>query len=89
MTSYPHGRQVGDRGRGDVVAVRWPQVPGPVGAMLVIVRDILVKDRPEVPLPGDQHLVGDLSPGCAHPVGCQKLASGCDLRIRERSGGRA
>jgi hypothetical protein len=35
--------------------------------MLVVVRDVLVQDRPEVPLPGDQQPVGDLSPGCAHP----------------------
>ena len=31
---YPR-RQVGDRSRGDVAAVRWPQVPGPVRAMPV------------------------------------------------------
>jgi len=29
---------VGDRGHGAVAAVRWPQVPGPVQAMLVTVR---------------------------------------------------
>jgi len=41
-------------GRGDVVAVLWPQVPGPVGTMLVTVRDVLVQDRPEVlALPSD------------------------------------
>ena len=34
-----------DRGSEDAVAVRWPQVPGPVRAMLVIVRDVLVQDQ--------------------------------------------
>ena len=34
MTSYLRRRQIGDRGGGDLAAVRWPQVPGPVGTML-------------------------------------------------------
>jgi len=61
-------RQVGDRDRGDVGAVRWPQVPGSVRAMAVIVRDILIQDRAQVPRPGDEQPVGDLGPGCAHPA---------------------
>src|SRR5215468_146142 len=66
-TMYPGRRKVGDQGRDAVVAVWWPQVPGPVRAMLVIVRGVLVEDRPQVPRPGDQHPVGDLDPGGAHP----------------------
>src|SRR5690349_9967562 len=68
MTPYSHRRQVGDRSCDDVVAVRWPQIPGPVRAMLVVVRDILIQDGPEVPWPGDQHPVGDLGPDGAHPA---------------------
>ena len=63
MTSYSRRRQVGGRGCGDVVVVRWLQVPRPVRAMLVIVRDVLLQHRPQVPWPGDQHPVGDLGPG--------------------------
>ncbi|HEY2087431.1 MAG TPA: hypothetical protein VGH54_15625 [Mycobacterium sp.] len=46
-TSYPGRRQVGDRGC-DAAAVRSPQVPPPVRAMVVIVRDVLLQDRPQV-----------------------------------------
>jgi hypothetical protein len=67
MTSYPR-RQVGDGGRDAVVVVWWSQVPGPVRAMPVIVRDILIQDRPQVPRPGDQHPVSDYSPRCPHPA---------------------
>src|SRR5689334_6936667 len=38
VTPYPRRRQVGDRGHCDVVAVRWPQVPGPVRTILVVAR---------------------------------------------------
>src|SRR5690348_18211288 len=38
--------------RPGVAAVRRPQVHGPVRAMLVIVRDVLGQDRPQVPRPG-------------------------------------
>ena len=37
-TSDSRCRQVGGHGHGDVVAVWWPQVPGPVRAMAVVVR---------------------------------------------------
>ena len=37
-------------------------------AMVVVVRDVLFQDRAQVPLPGDQHPVGDLGPGCSHPA---------------------
>jgi len=74
VTSYPHRRQVSDRGCADVVVIRWPQVPGPVRAMLVVMRDVLVQDRVQVPRPGDEHPVGDLGPGRAHPVPLQNLA---------------
>jgi hypothetical protein len=47
-------RHVGDLGHGDVVAVRWPQIPGPVRAMLVVMADVLIQDRAQVPWPGDQ-----------------------------------
>jgi len=46
VASYPRRRQFGDLGCFDAVVVRWPQVPGPVRAMLVVVRDVLVQDRP-------------------------------------------
>jgi hypothetical protein len=49
VASYPSRRQAGDRGC-DVVAVR-PQVPCPVWAMLVIVHDVLLEHRLEVPRP--------------------------------------
>jgi hypothetical protein len=45
---YSYRGQVGDRGFADVAAVRWPQVPGPVRAMVVVVRDILGQDRAQV-----------------------------------------
>jgi hypothetical protein len=35
--------------------------------MPVVMRYVLVQDRPQVPRPGDQHPVGDLSPDGAHP----------------------
>jgi hypothetical protein len=41
---------------------------------------VLVQDRAQVPRPGDQHPVGDLSPDSAHPVGCQNSAAAADLR---------
>src|SRR5689334_7083126 len=49
--SYHRHRQVGDRDSGDVGALRWPQVPGPVRAMAVIVRDVLTQDCAQA-LPG-------------------------------------
>ncbi len=39
---------------------------GSVRAMPVVVRGILVQDRPEMPWPGDQHPIGDLGPDCAY-----------------------
>src|ERR1035441_10502326 len=48
--SYSRRRQVGGRGHGDVVAVRWPQVPGSVRAMVVVVRGVLIQDRAQVPI---------------------------------------
>jgi len=53
VTPYPRRRQVSDPG----AAVWRPQVHAAVRAMLVIVRDVLVQDRPQVPRPGDQHPV--------------------------------
>ena len=58
---------VRDRGRGDVVAVWRSQVPGPMRAMVVLVHDVFVQYRPQVPGPGNQHPVSDLGPGCPHP----------------------
>src|SRR5271166_5537432 len=37
-------REVGDRDRAVVIVVGWPQVPGPVRAMPVIMRDVLAQD---------------------------------------------
>jgi hypothetical protein len=64
---YPRCRQVGDQCWSARVVIWWPQVPGPVRAMLVIVPGVLVQDRPQVPRPGDQHPVGDLGPDGADP----------------------
>jgi hypothetical protein len=55
--SYPRCGEVGQWSRGDVAWVWRPQVPGPVRAVLVIVRGVLVQDRPQVPRPGDQYPV--------------------------------
>src|SRR5580692_11684103 len=60
--------QAGDRGCADVADVRWLQVPGPVRAMVVVVRDVLGQDRAQVPRPGDQHPVGELGPGGPYPA---------------------
>jgi len=49
--SYPRCRQVGDRSWDDIVVVWWLQVPGPVRAMHVVVRDVLVQDCAQVPRP--------------------------------------
>lgn len=68
VASYPCRRLVGDRGCDAVAAVGWPQVPVPVRAMPVVMRYVLVQDRPQVPQPNDQHPVGDLSPDGAHPA---------------------
>jgi hypothetical protein len=71
VTSYPRRRQVGDRGCEDAVAVRWPQVPGPV-AMLVIVGDVLVQDRPMPLLVWRKTVHGDVAV-------VQSLESACIL----------
>jgi hypothetical protein len=65
---YSRRRQVGGGGHGDAVAVWWPQVPGSVRAMVVIVRGVFIQDRAQVPRPGDQHPVGDLGSGCSDPA---------------------
>lgn len=49
---YPRRSQVGNRVGDDATAVWWPQIPGPVRATLVVVRDVLVQDRAQVPRPG-------------------------------------
>ena len=54
MAPYSCRRGVSDRGYRNVTAIRWSQVPGPVRATLVVMRDVLVQDRPEVPWPGDR-----------------------------------
>ena len=41
--SNPQRRQVGNRVGGDVAAVWWPQVPGPVRPMAVVVRPELAQ----------------------------------------------
>ena len=74
MTSYPR-RQVGDGGCDATVVVWWSQVPGPVRAMPVIVRDILIQDRPQVPRPGDQHRAGDLRRDGANPALVMRVRS--------------
>jgi len=62
--AHEHNCQVSNRG----VAAAWrPQVHGTVWAMLVVVRDVLFQDRPQVPRPGDQHPVSDLGLGRRAP----------------------
>jgi hypothetical protein len=39
-----------------------------VRAMAVVVRDVLVQNRPQMPQPGDQHPVGGLGSCGAHPA---------------------
>jgi hypothetical protein len=39
---YSGRGQVGDFGRGGPVAIRWPQVPGPVRAMLVVMDGVAI-----------------------------------------------
>jgi hypothetical protein len=43
---YLRGCQVGDRRWVGLGVVWWPQIPGSVRAMMVIVRDVLVQDCP-------------------------------------------
>jgi hypothetical protein len=88
---YLRHRQVGARGYSDVAAVRWPQVPGPVRAMLVVTHGVVVQDRVQVPWPGDQHPIGDLGPGCAHPafgIGVRPRAPRRDLQHVDLCGGK-
>jgi hypothetical protein len=77
---YSRCRQAGGRGHGDVIAVWWAQVPGPVRAMVVIVRGVLLQDCAQVPRSGDQHPVGDLGPDRPHP------ALGISVRFRAAGG---
>jgi hypothetical protein len=91
MTSYRRRGQVGDGDCDAVVVVWWPQVPGLVRAMLAIVRDVLVQDRAQMPCPGDQHPVGDLGPGGAHPalgIGVRPRAAWRDLHHLDLRGRR-
>ncbi len=76
---YPRRREVGDRGGAAVIVVGWPEVPGPVRAMLVIVRDVLAQDSAQVPLAQDEHPVGAFgADGAYEPLGdgvgrCRRL----------------
>ena len=74
---YFRGRQVSGGGHGAVVVVWWPQVPGSVRAMVVVVRGVFIQDRAQVPWPGDQHPVGDLGPGFSDPA--------LGIRVRSRA----
>ena len=59
----------------DVCAqIRWMRTTGgrtlaqcPVRPVSVVVIDILIKDQPQVPLAGDQHLVQALAAGAGDP----------------------
>ena len=53
-TSYVPGSGIGDGGRGAFASARWPQVPGSVRAMLVVVRGVAVQDGAQVPSPGNE-----------------------------------
>ena len=64
------------------VAVRWPQIPGPVQTMPAVMRGVLLQDRPQVARPGDQHPIGDLGPGRAH----QAIRRGSFRSVRELTG---
>jgi len=54
MTPHHRCHKIGDDGRSDLVSTRRAQVPGPVRAMLVVMRGVLVQNRAKVPWPGDQ-----------------------------------
>lgn len=45
-------------------------------------RDVLVRDRVQIPRPGDQHPVGDLGPGCAHPCAAPNSFIVAELVLR-------
>jgi len=40
----------------------------PVRPVLVVMSDVLIQDRVQVPLPGDERPVGDLRPDRTHPA---------------------
>jgi hypothetical protein len=44
-----------------------PRCPALMPAMPVVMGGVLIQDRAQVPRPGDQHPVGDLSPDSADP----------------------
>src|SRR5215467_12776566 len=54
--------------QGGIVAVRWPQVPGPVRAMAVVMGGISIQHGTQVPWPDDEHPVGHLGPDRADPA---------------------
>jgi len=43
---------------------RWPQLQRPMRPRGVVVRGVHGKHSPQMPLPKDQHPVGDLGPHC-------------------------
>ena len=51
---------------GRVVGPRWAELAAAMRAPSVVMGLILSQDRPQVPLTGDQHPVGDLGPGGEH-----------------------
>jgi len=74
--SYSRRGQVPDRGCGDVACVRWPQVPGPVRTMPVIVRDVVIQHRPQVPRPRRP-----ASDRCTRPGLCAPNLSAIDMAL--------
>jgi hypothetical protein len=46
---YLRGREIDDGKRSDLVSARRAQVPGPMRAMLVVMHDVLIQNRAQVP----------------------------------------
>jgi hypothetical protein len=69
-----HAGRGGDGGRGDW----WPLVQGPVGAVAVVVPNVLVEDVLQVSPVVDQEPFGAFTAGCAHPA----LGAGVGLHRR-------
>ncbi len=66
---YSVDGQVSGSGGGGLVAVRWPQGPGPMQAVLVVVDGVAIQDGTQVPWSDDEHPVGQLGPdGAARTV---------------------
>jgi hypothetical protein len=67
-TPYLRCREIGGGNWSDLASVRREQDPGPMRAMLVVMHNVLIQNRAQVPCPGNQHPVRELGPNCPHPA---------------------